>query len=142
MKKLTLALILLFPFVLKAQDVQLDEKDGISISYKLSKISTDSKKDTYLLVCKATNTKDYDLFYQVPPTHPNPFFAVITVRSIDRYLYITGTESKLSGKDGKLYYIKKGGFISQEKEFKFAAGSTPIITSEFNGNFREITDFR
>lgn len=142
MKSIILTLAILFPFFSNAQDSQLDDKDGVVISYKLTKIKEDIKKDTYLVVCKAKNNNDYDIFYEAAGNKVNPFFATVTVRNSDDYIYLTGLESKLYTSNKILFYLKKGGSITAEKEVKIAKGVTPILTNEFVTPLKIISDIR
>lgn len=48
----------------------LNNQDGIQVSYELTKIEDGSKKDTYLVVLKAENTNDHDVYYSVPLSYP------------------------------------------------------------------------
>jgi hypothetical protein len=125
-----------------SQEKALDEKDGISISYKLTKVKEDSKKDTYLVTCKAKNISNEELFYEAPENKINPFFATITVRNTNSFLNLIGIESKLSVGKKVLFYIKKGGVVSTEKEIKFDKGVEPILTNEFVGVFKPISEYR
>lgn len=65
MKKL-LFLLLFVTSAACAQDVVITEQNGIIISYNLTKLSENEKKESYLMVVKATNKNPYDAFYQGP----------------------------------------------------------------------------
>lgn len=142
MKRIILTLATLLPIFADAQESQLDDKDGVIISYKLTKIKEDAKKDTYLVVCKAKNDNDYDVFYEASNNKVNPFFSTVTVRNNDDYIYLIGTESKLYTNNKILFYIKKGSSVTAEKEFKIAKGLTPILTNEFLTPLKTISDIR
>lgn len=142
MKRIILTLAILLPIFVNAQESQLDDKDGVIISYKLTKIKEDTKKDTYLVVCKAKNNNDYDIFYEASNNKVNPFFSTVTIRNSDDYIYLIGTESKLYTSNKVLFYIKKGGSVTAEKEFKIAKGLTPILTNEFLMPLKTISDIR
>lgn len=142
MKRLIIILLLLIGSKIYAQEATISEQDGIVLSYKLSKLKDGEKKDTYLLSVKAMNKNNFDVFYKGPANGINPFFSEVTVRNLNEYIYLTGTESKLMTVDGKLFYIRAGGAISGEKEFKIEKGSTPIITSKFLKELKPISEFR
>jgi hypothetical protein len=138
-------LIIVFLFVgsnIYAQDAVLSEQDGIVLTQKLSKLQDGEKKDTYLLSVKATNKNSYDVFYQGPKNGVNPFFFEVTIRNLNDYIYLIASESKLMTLDGKLFFIKAGGTVSGEKEFKIAKGVTPIVTSKFLNELKQISEFR
>lgn len=141
MKKLLL-LLLFASSAAYAQDAIVSEQDGIEISYKLTKLSENEKKDSYLMVVKATNKNTYDAFYQGPKNGVNPFLATVTIRNINTDIYLIANESKLLTADGKLYYIKPSGSISTEKEFKIDKGVKPVVTAKFWSDLKPITDFR
>ncbi|QNK64257.1 hypothetical protein H7F33_07170 [Pedobacter sp. PAMC26386] len=142
MKNILLLFLLFATIVVKAQDTPLDEKEGVSLSYKIIKLKEDAKKDTYLITVKATNKSDSDLFYEASSNKVNPFFASATVRNGDTDIYITGLESKLYTANKALFYIKKGGSVSSDKEFKIAKGTLPVITSEFLTPLKNISEIR
>jgi len=82
------------------------------------------------------------MYYQGPRNGVNPFFSEVTVRNLNNYIYLIGTESRLMTADGKLFYIKAGGTINGEKEFKIGKGVTPIITSKILSELKQISEFR
>ncbi len=125
-----------------AQDAMLFDQDGIVMSYKLTKLQDGDKKDTYLLTVKAVNKNSFDLFYQGPKNGVNPFFSEVNIRNGNDYLYLSATESRLMTSEGKLFYIKAGGTVNGEKEFKVGKGVTPIITSKFFSDLKPISEFR
>ena len=134
--------LMAFSSLCYSQEAKLEEKDGISITYKLTKIKEEDKKDTYLIVCTAKNTTDQDLFYEASENKVNPFFAIVTVRNGSGYLNLIGTESKLSVGKKILFYVKKGSSVSVDKEVKFPKGTNPILTNEFVSELKPISDFR
>lgn len=142
MKRLIIIILLMAGTRLFAQDTTLSDQEGVFISYKLSKLQDGDKKDTYLLSVKATNKNAFDLFYQGPKNGVNPFFSEVTVRTLNDYIYLTATPSKLMTTDGKLYYIKAGGTVNGETEFKIGKGITPVITSKLVTELKQISDFR
>lgn len=141
MKKL-LFLLLFVTSGAYAQDVIITEQDGITISYNLTKLSENEKKESYLMVVKATNKNLYDAFYQGPKNGINPFCATITIRNINTEVHLIGNESRLFTAEGKLYFIKSMGSISAEKEFKIDKGVKPVVTSKFWSEIKPISDFR
>ncbi|RZL46599.1 MAG: hypothetical protein EOP00_14525 [Pedobacter sp.] len=141
MKKL-LFLLLLVTTGAYAQDVVVTEQNGIEISYKLTKLSENEKKDSYLIVVKATNKNAYDAFYQGPKNGVNPFCATVTIRNNNTEVHLIGNESRLLTADGKLYYIKTSGSITAEKEFKIDKGVKTVVTAKFWDEVKPITDFR
>jgi hypothetical protein len=142
MKNLILLAFLVTSSFCYSQEIKLDDKDGISVTYKLTKIKEEEKKDTYLIVCTAKNSTDQDLFYEAPENKVNPFFSTITVRNNSSYLNLIGLESKLSFGGIVFFYIKKGSSVSTEKELKFQKGITPILTNEFVSEIKPISEFR
>lgn len=138
-------IIILFLFIsmkVSAQDINLLEQSGITLTYQLIKLSETEKKDTYLLVVKANNKNNYDAFYQGPKNGVNPFFGEVTVRNANAMIYLTGTESKLSTVDGKLLYLKSLSTMSFEKEFKIDKEQKPIITAKFFGDLDNVSELR
>lgn len=125
-----------------AQDAVLLNQNGVEITYKLTKISESGKKDNYLVTVNATNKNNFDSFYQGPKNGVNPFFATITIRNADKEVYLIATESKLFTTEGKLFYIKPNGTVSEEREFKIDKGTAPIITAKFVSEMKSISDFR
>lgn len=142
MKKLTFLFLLFVSAHAYSQDTILSEEDGITLSYKLSKLQDGDKKDSYLITVKATNKNTFDVFYNGPKNGVNPFFAEVTVRNIDQNVYLTATESKLMTSEGRLYYLRASGSVSGEKEFKIGKGITPVITSKFFNDLKQISEFR
>jgi hypothetical protein len=142
MKRLIILFFLLASSNIYAQESVLSEQDGVVLSQNLSKLQNGEKKDTYLLSVKATNKNSYDVFYQGPKNGVNPFFSEVTVRNLNEYIYLIASESKLMTTEGKLFYIKAGGTINGEKEFKIAKGVTPIITSKFLNELKQVSEFR
>lgn len=141
MKRLLL-LFCLFPLFSKAQDVEFEKKDGVVLTYKLTKLREDVKKDTYLLVVKAINKNDYPVFYQGPANNVNPFLASVTVRNSDDNINLTANPSRLTADNRKLYYLDKGSEISEEKEIKVLKGQLPIITGKFWSDVKNILEFK
>jgi hypothetical protein len=143
---------------LQAQDkVILNNQDGMYVSYELTKIDAGTKKDTYLVVVKAENKNDYDVFYSVPLTKQangsnavsileNKLFAQSVVRNSTALfgdnINLAGQETKLITNDNRiLYSISKGNFITAEKEFKVKPGVKPIITNTFLLPLKSIDNF-
>ncbi|RYF26772.1 MAG: hypothetical protein EOO42_00515 [Flavobacteriales bacterium] len=125
-----------------AQDSVLTELNGIEISYKLTKLSDDEKKDSYLIVVKATNVNMYDAFYQAPKGGVNHFFVTVTIRNVNKEVSLTGNESRLLTSDGKLYYLKPFGSVSVEKKFKIDKGIKPVLTPKFLHELTSIAEIR
>nr|WP_199156363.1 hypothetical protein [Pedobacter sp. ASV2] len=142
MKNLFFAVLFVLPFLAKSQDVALNDVDGVYVSYKLVKLKEDSKKDTYLLTCKALNKNDFDVYYLAPANKVNPFFSSLTVRNGNETLYFIGTESRLVTGNRVLFYLKKGGSYTLDKEIKVQKGVVPVLTNEFVSDLKPITDYR
>lgn len=135
----------------------LNNQDGVQVSYELTKIEDGSKKDTYLVVLKAENMNDHDVYYSVPLSKQangslavsileNKLFAQSTVRNstglFGDNINLAGQETKLTTNDNKvLYAISKGSFVTSEKEFKVKKGVNPIITNTFLMPIKSIDNF-
>jgi len=141
MKKL-LILLLFVSSVAIAQDVIITEQYGIEVSYKLTKLSENSKQETYLITVKSMNKNPYDAFYQGPKNGVNRFCLTVSIRNANADVNVIANESRLFTTDGKLYFIKSMGSILTEKEFKLDKGLTPIVTAKFWGEVKGISDFR
>lgn len=142
MRKLTLLFLLSIPFLAKSQDIPVSDVDGVFVSYKLTKLKEDAKKDVYLITVKAVNKNDFDVFYEGPTNGVNPFLATTSIRNANTEIYLTGEKSKLRTEKAVLYYIKKGGSITSEKEVKINKGVAPIVTNEFVSQPKTISEFR
>ncbi len=156
--KFLLLSFLVLSFYVQGQDViTMNSQDGVEVSYQLTKISAGSKKDSYLVVIKAENKNDFDLFYSVPLSKQadgsstlsalaNKSFAQSTVRNstglFGDNVNLNGSETKMMTNDDRLLFtITKGGFITGEKEFKVKTGIKPIITNTFLMPMKSIDNF-
>lgn len=142
MKKIALLFLLAIPLFVNAQDVAVADKDGVFISYKLTKIKEDTKKETYLISVKASNKNDYDVYYEGPTNKVNPFFCTLTIRNTKDNIYLTGSESRLMSVNKPLFYIKRGSYVSADKEVKVDKGSSPVLTADFLSELKDIVQYR
>jgi len=143
---------------LKAQvKNEINDQDGIYVTYELTKIEENSKKETYLAIIKAENKNDFDVFYSVPLTTQangsksvgilqSKGFSQIAVRNgtgfFGDYQTLVGTETNLITNDNFiLFTIPKGKFVTGEKEFKVKKGVKPIITNTFLMPFKKLDLF-
>lgn len=148
MKTFLLAACLSICYSLTAQEkITLNTQDGIQVTYELTKMDDGDKKDTYLVIVKAENTNDHDVYYSIPltkqangtyvvPVTANLLFAQTSVRNstslFGDQVNLKGTETKITTNDNKLLYtIAKGSFITGEQKFKVKKGAKPVLTNTF-----------
>ena len=153
-----LSFIIFISTILKAQEkIVLNNQDGVFITYELTKIESNSKKDTYLAVVKAENKNEFNLFYGVQQTKlpngtsqisilENQLFAQSSVRNSTSLfgdnVNLKGNTTKFFTNDNKvLFTIGKGSFITAEKEFKVKSGVKPILTNTFLFTLKSIDNF-
>ena len=138
--------------------VPINSQYGISVSYELTKIEESKKKDRYVIIVKAENTTDKDLYYSVPLTNnpngvkevgllTNRVFSQVEVRNstsmFGTFVDLKGIETDINTKDNKrLFTIRKGEFITNEKEFSVKSGTKPIVTNTFLLPFNPSTFFQ
>jgi hypothetical protein len=143
MKKTLILMILVLSIRTTAQEKTILTSGGIELKYQLTKFKEDKKKDVYLLQTTVLNTNLFDCYYLAPKNNINPFVVEFNVRNAEYpFLNITAQPSRLNTQDGKLYVIKKGDFISLEKEIKVPMGEAPIVTAKFWVLPKNIEEFR
>lgn len=148
MRTCLLTLCIIISYSLTAQEkITLNTQDGIQVTYELTKMDEGDKKDTYLVVARAENTNDHDVYYSIPMTRQangsyvisataNQYFAQTSVRNstslFGDHVNFKGTETKITTNDNKLLYtIAKGAFVSGEQKFKVKKGAKPVLTNTF-----------
>lgn len=148
MRNLLIVFCLFISYSLTAQEkITLNAQDGVQVTYELTKMDEGDKKDTYLVIVKAENTNNHDLYYSIPmtkqtngtyavPVGANLVFAQTSVRNSTALfgdnISLKGTETKITTNDNKLLYtIPKGSFITGEQKFKVKKGAKPVLTNTF-----------
>ncbi len=154
---LTLFIGCCFTSLFAQEKITLNNQDGIQVSYELTKMDEGDKKDTYLVIVKAENTNDFDVFYSIPLTkQPNGNFAVSASQNLHfaqtsvrnttalfgEHVNLKGADTKLTTNDHKiLFTIPKGGFVTGEQKFKVKKGVKPVLTNTFLFPLRALDRF-
>ena len=160
MKHFFTCLLLLYFTVLKAQDrIELNNQDGIYVSYVAKKIGGNDKKDKYVATITIENKNEYDMYYAVSFTlNPNGLevkgqtgFAEVNVRNstgllrtglFGATLNLSGVETKFKTTDRKnLYVLAKGQILSNDLEFNVPKGDAPVLTNTFSKMFQRLSYF-
>ena len=114
-------LLLLLLFALSQQVwsqsfTEISNRDGVSVSYKISKTdSSSTKKDKYLLEVNIRNNNDYDLAYLIPKftdmTYPlidlvvNNTLNILGMKLPSEIFSLTGYQTSLQTADQKIICI-------------------------------------
>ncbi len=120
----------------------IDEKDGVSYTYTLTKVKEDAKFIYYSALVKAVNKNGFDVFYQGPKNKTNPFFATIEESNSGTSFYFEGTLSRLQLGDIPLYYLKPNASFSSTKEFKIKKDTNPLFKLDYVNTLDQISSLK
>lgn len=145
---------------LNAQETYvLNNQDGIYVTYELTKLESSSKKDSYLVVVKAENRNNEDVYYGVPQykigygtsqtsAANNQAFAQSSVRNSTEFLGdyafipLKGNITRLVTSDNQiLFMLGRGNTVTSEKKFKVKTGIKPVLTNSFLVQLKPISYF-
>ncbi len=144
-------LLLLLLFALSQQVwsqsfTEISNRDGVSVSYKISKTdSSSTKKDKYLLEVNIRNNNDYDLAYLIPKftdmTYPlidlvvNNTLNILGMKLPSEIFSLTGYQTSLQTADQKIICILPSKQVIKS-EYKLITKKeiTPIVST---ANFKQ-----
>ena len=157
MKQVVTFLALIICMNLSAQRVELNNQDGIYVSYQLTKVSEKDKKDRYVVSIRVENKNDYDVYYAVPlikntngtydmSVTGGKGFSFLKVRNATGLFgageELTGQQTKLTTNDNQvLFTIQKGQIINADREFNVKKGEKPVITNSFSKGLKKLDFF-
>ena len=149
MKIRFLLLLLLFAIsqqVWSQSFTEISSRDGVSVSYKISKTdSSSTKKDKYLLEVNIRNNNDYDLAYLIPKftdmTYPlidlvvNNTLNILGMKLPSEIFSLTGYQTSLQTADQKIICILPSKQVIKS-EYKLITKKeiTPIVST---ANFKQ-----
>lgn len=156
--KLFFLLNVLFSTFLFSQETKIiGTKDNVEISYQLTELDKNSKKDKYLITISFENKSDSDLYYALPlmknsegKEFLNPLltrgFANVLIRNSTGLFrdgrQLIGQETILRTEDnGVLIGLEKNKIYNVEDEFTVKAGEKPIITNSYLNTLRKLDQF-
>ncbi len=152
------ALLLVNLHVFSQEEIELNSKDGLDVSYQLLLESEGKKKDAYILIVNAENNSGQDLYYPVtlnetpdgslvlPFIPESKGFTKILVRNSTGLFgdgqSIIGDPTEMITTDKEMIFVVKNGeTYTQETSFKVKTGVTPLITNTFFASFKELAAF-
>lgn len=159
MKKFLFTVLLAIPLLQFSQeDIKLNKKNGIEVSYQLLLSDEGKKKDQYILIANAINTTSKDFYYSVPlikgsngkytlsPFGQEKGFTKVKVRNStglfgDGQSIIGELTKMFTVNKHVLFVVKKGETYSEETKFKVKKGVKPLITNTFSKVFKDLSDF-
>ncbi len=148
MRKVLFLTLFIQSTILFAQEkVELKNQDGVFVSYTLTKIDGDEKKDQYTLTVQAENKNDFDVFYTGTASTASASlvssFTSIKVSKVVGFLAanslsLNGSETGLfTTRNEPLFRINKGQLVTRELTFKVKTGDIPVITCSFSRSLKK-----
>jgi hypothetical protein len=139
------------------EEIKIGSKENVIITYQLTKLVENPKKDKYLISVSSQNKNDFDLYYPLAlmknangTESVNLFlatgFAKITIRNSTGWFgdgkQIEGQQTKIKTENNELLVIlEKQKIYNFETEFNVKHGDTPIITNSYLNTVRKLSEF-
>ena len=142
------------------QTVELPEQNGIKLSYQLTKLKDNDKKDQYLVVFTAVNKNDYDLYYSVPMMRQKDssyklnsfekksFWDLVIKNStglksiLDNRAEVSGQETQLTTRNHEvLFKVSKGQTMTGDLKFFVKSAQDPVFSNEFKAVLKRLDEF-
>lgn len=146
--------IFLFSIKVFGQEVvTAGEKDNVQISYQLTLLEENNKKDKYLISISTENKNDYDLFYALPLNSEKKVetllptgFSKITIRNSMGWFgdgkQIIGQETVIRTENNEiLMMLEKQKTYNFETDFNVKHGEKPIVTNSYIYTLRKLNEF-
>ena len=139
------------------ENVIVGTKDNVEISYQLTKLETNAKKDRYLISVTAQNKNNYNLYYSVvffknadgsetlSPLIPTGFSKIVIRNSTGWFgdgKQIVGQETTIKTETNEiLFNLEKNKIYNFETEFNVKHDDKPIITNTYGSTLRKLEEF-
>ena len=139
------------------EEVTIGSKENVIITYQLTKLEENPKKDKYLISVSSQNKNDFDLYYPLAilknadgTENVNPYastgFAKIVIRNSTGWFgdgkQIVGQQTKVRTESNELLVVlEKQKIYNFETEFNVKHGETPIITNSYLNTLRKLSEF-
>lgn len=139
------------------ENIVIGTKDNVEISYQLTKLDSNPKKDKYLISVSAQNKNNHNLYYGVElvknsngTESTNPFlsngFSKIIIRNSTGWFgdgkQIVGQETTVKTETNEiLFNLEKNKIYNFETEFNVKHDDKPIITNTYGSTLRKLEEF-
>lgn len=139
------------------ENVIIGTKDNVEISYQLTKLETNAKKDKYLISVTAQNKNNYNLYYPVAfiknadgSETLSPLittgFSKIVIRNSTGWFgdgkQVAGQETTLKTENNEvLFNMEKDKIYNFETEFNVKHDDKPIITNSYGNSLRKLEEY-
>ena len=139
------------------ENVIIGTKDNVEISYQLTKLETNAKKDRYLISVTAQNKNNYNLYYPVvfiknadgsetlSPLIATGFSKIVIRNSTGWFgdgKQVAGNLTTLKTENNEvLFNMEKDKIYNFETEFNVKHDDKPIITNSYNSSLRKLEEY-
>lgn len=139
------------------ENVIIGTKDNVEISYQLTKLESNAKKDKYLISVTAQNKNNYNLYYPViffknangsetlSPLIPTGFSKIVIRNSTGWFgdgKQVSGLETTLKTENNEvLFNVENNKIYNFETEFNVKHDDKPIITNTYGSTLRKLEEF-